>query len=129
MEVTIECRWTKEDIEEMLTRMMESEGLELLPQPKRKDTDPDKMFVWPKGGKVKVRAQAVISSKPALTHKRMGTASSTLDASLLPDGANVQAIQAIERAAAEEEDYEEDPLVSAAKKRPLAPGESRERDG
>lgn len=136
MEVTIECRWTKEDIEEMLLEKMHGEGLKIIPQPKKKKDDPDRIFVWPRSNKVKVRARAIIdpnarqaeeeeeeeeeSEEPRAPKKKK---SEPMDLSLLPEGANVDAIRAIENAA-----NAEDPLEAAAKRRRLSPGESRERD-
>jgi hypothetical protein len=134
VEVTIECRWTKSDIEEMLLEKMHAEGLKIIPQQKKRKEDPDQLFVWPRSNKVKVRARAVIDPSARAADEDDDVDDDTpppkkkkepLDTSLLPDGANVDAILAVERAA---EGEEEDPLESAARQRPLGPGESRSRD-
>jgi hypothetical protein len=132
VDVTIECRWTKEQIEKLLLDQIREQGLMLIPHPKKNKDDPDKMFVWPRSNKVKVRARAVIdpNATPVESDADVDEESADvpekedalMDLSLLPDGANVEAIRAIERAA------KEDPLEAAAKKRKLSPGESRGRD-
>jgi len=130
VDVTIECKWTKEHIEEMLLEKMHSEGLKVIPQKKKKEGDPDRMFVWPRSGGARVRARAVIDPDAREVPMDQETeeedseeeVSPPMDLSLLPDGANVAAIRAIENAT------KEDPLERAAKQRRLSPGESRERD-
>jgi hypothetical protein len=136
MELDIEVKWTQEDIERMLREKLEREGLLLLPQPKRKkkgeeeaeDEAENKYFVWPRGGNIKVRARAMISQRAkkaaeAADDEQPSVDDETphdttpLDPAMLPDGANIEALQAVERAA-------EDPLA-AAKRRPLMKGESR----
>lgn len=131
MEVTIECRWTKENIETILLEKMRSEGLKIIPQQKRKEGEPDKLFVWPKNGRIKVRAQAMIDpdarqveedGSDEVGEEEPQESFEPMDLSMLPEGANVEAIRAIESSAAE------DTLEKAAKRRRLGPGESRERD-
>lgn len=136
MDITIECRWTKEQIEELLQDQIREQGLMLIPHPKRKEGEPDKLFIWPRGGEFKVRARAVIDpdarpvSKPEdmepaeanPREKKERADNTSLDFSMLPEGANIEALQAIEKAAAE------DPLAKARRSRFLNPGESWERD-
>lgn len=137
MELDIEVKWTQEDIEKMLRARLEEEGLLLIPLPKvekkvkrgkKKDDDDDadesaenKYFAWPRGGQVKVKARAVISpraqravasgvTQDGTTPERMEPAvdDTPLDPAMLPDGTNLDALEA------------------AARQRPMMRGESKE---
>jgi len=136
MELDIVVKWSQEDIENMLRERLEEEGLLLVPQPcevtkktgkgKKEPDDVEKpgsrYFVWPHRGKSKVKARAIISprAQKATQSKTQSPLSSQsaastidgdndtpLDRSMLPDGTNVDALEA------------------AVKLRPLMPGESR----
>ncbi len=130
MELDIEVKWTQEDIEKMLRARVEEEGFLMIPQPKvinKDEKGPDagstaetKYFVWPRGGPIKVRARAIISPRgqkkvssgmivDETPPKRMEPVANDvpLDPTMLPDGVNVDALEA------------------AAKQRPLLKNESR----
>lgn len=124
MELDIEVKWTQEDIEEMLRNRLAKEGLLLIPQRKQtqkkgkkvaeEEGPEEKYFVWPRGGKAKVKARAIISPR---AQKVVATPSTEpqpiddagIDPSMLPAGTDVDALEL------------------AAKKRPRMPGESSER--
>ena len=127
MDVTIEVKWSKEDIVEMLRSKMKQEGMLPVHDPK-KQCDPDEdPFIWPKKGGVLVRVYAK-ADPDFQTPERMRSPSPVpdgdddepkFDPEMFPDDADVDALQQIEEAARAEERGEG--------RRPMHPGESRER--
>lgn len=140
VEVDIEVKWTRKDIEDRLLQEMKSAGLIPIPkrtrQSKKKgkksgpDEDEGSIFTWPRGGEIRVKARAMMTvtrtEKPAPTATLPDDAPPPpvpsdepveFNADMLPDGANVEALNAIQTA---------DPLEAAAKRERL-PGETDER--
>lgn len=126
MELDIEVKWTQEDIEEMLRKRLAKEGLLLIPQRKQtqkkkkgkgateEEGPEEKYFAWPRGGKVKVKARAIISPRAQKVAATPSTEPQPvddpgMDPTMLPAGTDVDALEL------------------AAKKRPRMPGESSER--
>lgn len=122
--------WTQEDIEERLREELEEKGLLLLPQPKRKKKgeeaeEENKYFVWPRGGKIKVKVRAAISPRalraatpdPGVTTEPV-VDDVPLDTTMLPDGANVDALEAaVKQRRLSKNESREPPKPSGPKKR------------
>jgi len=145
VDVTIEVKWTKKDIEDMLREKMREEGMLAIPDPKKgqlsDNGEPVSSFVWPKKGGVLVRTYAApdpdfqpperarhlapqedpeteLETEPEETEPEADD-DPPFDADMFPDGADVDALAQIDRAARAE--------ARGKASRSFHPGESKER--